>query len=240
MQFFLTYLSRTHAIIINKYHSIKRILIKDCLRNFIQTFGGRLSFLNVSLSLKCVVHSRNWICFYRRSKFYLLVQYFDRRRELANSVLVSSVSFGGLVLPPLYRYFLDVYGLRGTMLIVSGLMLNVVALAGLLKPPPFFCSLSESNVVQIVETYKYFPVPTGKKRSSSLSEGMLPGNGVSTFTEKEATWISMPDRLNAVRERNGLGLSQSMQNLGSTNAVFSLSQTQLEEVKSNNENIIDI
>lgn len=28
--------------------------------------------------------------------FYLLVQYFDRRRELANSVLVSSVSFGGL------------------------------------------------------------------------------------------------------------------------------------------------
>lgn len=172
--------------------------------------------------------------------FYLLVQYFDRRRELANSVLVSSVSFGGLVLPPLYRYFLDVYGLRGTMLIVSGLMLNVVALVGLLKPPPFFCSLSESNVVQIVETYKYSPVPTGKKRSSSLSEGMLPGNGVSTFTEKEATWISMPDRLNAVRERNGLGLSQSMQNLGSTNAVFSLSQTQLEEVKSNNENIIDI
>lgn len=50
----------------------------------------------------------------------------------------------------------------------------------------------------------------------------------------------MPDRLNAVRERNGLGLSQSMQNLGSINAVFSLSQTQLEEVKSNNENIIDI
>lgn len=117
-------------------------------------------------------------------------------------------------------------------------MLNVVALAGLLKPPSFFCSLSESNVVQIVETYKYSPVPTGKKRSSSLSEGMLPGNGVST--EKEATWVSMPDRLNAVRERNGLGLSQSMQNLGSTNAVFSLSQTQLEEVKSNNENIIDI
>lgn len=174
------------------------------------------------------------------STFYLLVQYFDRRRELANSVLVSSVSFGGLVLSPLYRYFLDVYGLRGTMLIVSGLMLNVVALAGLLKPPPFFCSLSESNVVQIVETYKYSPVPTGKKRSSSLSEGMLPWHGVSTFTEKEATWVSMPDRLNAVRERNGLGLSQSMQNLGSTNAVFSLSQTQLEEVKSNNENIIDI
>lgn len=66
---------------------------------------------------------------------------------------------------------------------------------------------------------------------------MLPENGVSTFTEKEATWVSMPDRLIAVRERISLDLSQSMQNLGSTNAVFSLSQTQLEEVKSNNENI---
>lgn len=172
--------------------------------------------------------------------FYLLVQYFDRRRELANSVLVSFVSFGELVLPPLYRYLLDVYGLRGTMLIVSGLMYSVVALARLLKPSSFFRTLSESNVVQIAETYKYSPVPTSKKPSSSLSQGMLPGNGVSTFTEKEATWVSMPDRLNAVRERNGLGLSQSMQNLGSTNAVFSLSQTQLEEVKSNNENIIDI
>lgn len=57
---------------------------------------------------------------------------------------------------------------------------------------------------------------------------------------KQHGLVCMPDRLNAVRERNGLGLSQSMQNLGSTNAVFSLSQTQLEEVKSNNENIIDI
>uniref|UniRef100_A0A8W8IZR7 Uncharacterized protein n=1 Tax=Magallana gigas TaxID=29159 RepID=A0A8W8IZR7_MAGGI len=84
--------------------------------------------------------------------FYLIVQYFDRRRELANSVLVLSESFGRLVLPPLYRYLLDVYGLRGTMLIVSGLMLNVVALAGLLKPSSFFRTFSESNVVQIGET----------------------------------------------------------------------------------------
>lgn len=53
---------------------------------------------------------------------------------------------------------------------------------------------------------------------------------------KQHGLVCMPDRLNAVRERNGLGLSQSMQNLGSTNAVLSLSQTQLEEVKSNNEN----
>lgn len=137
MQFFLTYLSRTHAIIINKYHSIKKILIKACLRNFIQTFGGRLSCWLFKRQFKSKM-----CCSFQEldsllSTFYLLVQYFDRRRELANSVLVSSVSFGGLVLPPLYRYFLDVYGLRGTMLIVSGLMLNVVALAGLLKPPPF-------------------------------------------------------------------------------------------------------
>lgn len=69
MQFFLTYLSRTHAIIINKYHSIKKILIKACVRNFIQTFGGRLScwLFKRQLSLKCVVHSRNWIRYYRRS-----------------------------------------------------------------------------------------------------------------------------------------------------------------------------
>lgn len=41
-------------------------------------------------------------------------------------------------MPPLYLYLLDVYGLQATMLILSGLMLNVVALVGLLKPPSFY------------------------------------------------------------------------------------------------------
>uniref|UniRef100_K1PGQ0 Monocarboxylate transporter 12 n=1 Tax=Magallana gigas TaxID=29159 RepID=K1PGQ0_MAGGI len=76
---------------------------------------------------------------------YLIGLYFNRRRELANSVLVASSGFGGLVVPPLYRYLLDVYGLRGTMLIFSGVILHVVALAGLLKPPSLFHHPSNSN-----------------------------------------------------------------------------------------------
>lgn len=142
---------------------------------------------------------------------------------------MSSVSFGGLVSPPLYRYPLDFYGLKGTILILLGLMLNVVSLAGLLNRHLFFCTLSERNVVQIGETHKYSPVPTGKTRSLSLSKGMLPGNGVSTCFEMEAAWISLPDWPDDAGEC--LILSPSIQHLGSTNAVFSLSQTQLGNLK---------
>lgn len=158
--------------------------------------------------------------------FYLLVQYFDRRRELANSVLVSSVSFGGLVLP----LYIAIFGcLRSSW--YHAYRVRTHAQCGgstrTAETATFFLFFIRKQCCSNRWNLQVFSSSNGQKRSSSLSEGMLPGNGVSTFTEKEATWISMPDRLNAVRERNGLGLSQSMQNLGSTNAVFSLSQTQL-------------
>lgn len=52
---------------------------------------------------------------------------------------------------------------------------------------------------------------------------MLPGNGVSTCFEMEAKWVSLPDRLDDAGEC--LNLSPSIQHLGSTNTVFSFSQT---------------
>lgn len=167
---------------------------------------------------------------------YLIGLYFDRRRELANSVLMASAGFGGLVVPPLYRYLLDVYGLRGTMLIFSGVIFNVVALAGLLKPPSLFHNPSNSNGkskpeysnVQIQDNHEYSQVPTGKKRSISLSEIPTPGNGVLSSFENDETWGSLPHRLD-IRTHHSSRLSQSFCSLGSTDAVYSLSQSQLNE-----------
>lgn len=181
---------------------------------------------------------------------YLIGLYFDRRRELANSVLVASSGFGGLVVPPLYRYLLDVYGLRGTMLIFSGVIFNVVALAGLLKPPSLFHHNSNSNgkskpeysIVEISESHKYLPAPMGKKRSISLSERPTPGNGVLSSFEKDETWGSLPHRLD-IRAHHSSRLSQSFQSLGSTDAVYSLSQSQLNESQAHKDvkhKIIDI
>ena len=149
---------------------------------------------------------------------------------------MAAAGFGGLVVPPLYRYLLDVYGLRGTMLIFSGVIFNVVALAGLLKPPSLFHHPSNSNEkskpensnVEIPDTHGYLPVPTGKKRSISLSERPTPGNGISSSFEKDETWGSLPHRLD-IRTHHSSRLSQSFCSLGSTDVVYSLSQSQLNE-----------
>eukprot|EP00105_Crassostrea_gigas_P031763 XP_011454550.1 PREDICTED: monocarboxylate transporter 13 isoform X2 [Crassostrea gigas] len=181
---------------------------------------------------------------------YLIGLYFNRRRELANSVLVASSGFGGLVVPPLYRYLLDVYGLRGTMLIFSGVILHVVALAGLLKPPSLFHHPSNSNEkskpeysnVEIPDTHGYLPVPTGKKRSISLSEKPTPGNGILSSFEKDKTWGSLPHRLD-IKAHHSSRLSESFRSLGSTNAVHSFSQSQLNESQAQKDvqhKIIDI
>eukprot|EP00105_Crassostrea_gigas_P046320 XP_019930468.1 PREDICTED: monocarboxylate transporter 5 isoform X1 [Crassostrea gigas] len=181
---------------------------------------------------------------------YLIGIYFNRRRELANSVLVASSGFGGLVVPPLFRYLLDVYGLRGTMLIFSGVIFNVVALAGLLKPPSLFQLFSNSNskskpeysIVQIQDNHEYSQVSTGKKRSISLSERPTPGNGVSSSFEKDETWGSLPHRLD-IKTHHISRFSQSFRSLGSTDAVYSLSQSQLNESQAQKDvknKIIDI
>ncbi|XP_078310642.1 monocarboxylate transporter 12-like isoform X1 [Crassostrea virginica] len=163
---------------------------------------------------------------------YLVGLYFNRRRELANSLLVGASGFGGLVLPSLCRYLLDAYGLQGTMLILSGILFNVVALACLLTPPSFFQSLPEKEVKtkanQAVlireEGSNHSLMHPGKTRSISLSERTSPNN---SSTQHEP-WGSLPQRLD-LQTRHNFSLSQSFQTLGSTEAIYNLSQTQLKD-----------
>jgi MFS family permease len=61
-------------------------------------------------------------------------QYFDKKRGLAGGI-VASAAGTAFVLGPLFaRYAVDSYGWRGTMLIMSGIMLNGLPLSVLLRP----------------------------------------------------------------------------------------------------------
>ncbi|XP_056006571.1 monocarboxylate transporter 9-like isoform X3 [Ostrea edulis] len=178
---------------------------------------------------------------------FMIGTYFDRRRELANSILVAASGFGGLVLPPLYRYLLDVYGLQGAMLILSGIILNVVALAGFLKPPSLFQTLADKlniepshkilSIREIQDDKGRPPLQNGKQRSISLSE-----RAPSSEVENGGGWGSLPHRLD-VRSHQISSPTRSVQSLGSTDAVYSFSQTQLSESstdKQNRHKIIDV
>ena len=67
------------------------------------------------------------------------------RRALANGLAVGGAGIGNLVLPPVMRLCLDIYGFKNALLILSGLMLNVCIGASLLRPPQFYTQGTDKN-----------------------------------------------------------------------------------------------
>ncbi|XP_076098912.1 monocarboxylate transporter 2-like isoform X2 [Mytilus galloprovincialis] len=65
---------------------------------------------------------------------YLLGTYFSKRRAMANGIAISGCCLGGLFCPPLYRYLLDNYGLRGALLLTGGILMHNIPMACLLRP----------------------------------------------------------------------------------------------------------
>ena len=78
----------------------------------------------------------------------LVPEYFDRYYEAAVGIYSSGAAFGILILPLVTQTFLDTYGWRGTLLLLSGLVLHSVPFGGLI----WF------NKIKTDETQKYQPL----------------------------------------------------------------------------------
>ncbi|XP_060070635.1 monocarboxylate transporter 12-B-like [Ylistrum balloti] len=79
------------------------------------------------------------------SSSYLVGLYFNRRRSLANAVVLAGAALGGLALPPLYRFLLDTYGLRGALLITGGFLLHTMVSAMLMRPTNFYTCIKHDE-----------------------------------------------------------------------------------------------
>lgn len=55
---------------------------------------------------------------------YIVTSYFVRLRGLANGLCISGSALGSIILPPVLRYLLEVFGYRGAILIMGGVTLN--------------------------------------------------------------------------------------------------------------------
>jgi MFS family permease len=64
----------------------------------------------------------------------VLSQYFEKRRALANGLAVAGSGVGNFVIPSLYRYLIDQYGLRGCLIIYGGITLNICVCGALFRP----------------------------------------------------------------------------------------------------------
>lgn len=81
------------------------------------------------------------------SSMVLLQQYFSRRRALAVSIASTGFSVGGLSFGPLTAIILDEYDIRGTLLIIAGIFLQISVICAFFRPAPVHCH--SSNTVKI-------------------------------------------------------------------------------------------
>ncbi|XP_069111528.1 monocarboxylate transporter 12-B-like [Argopecten irradians] len=61
--------------------------------------------------------------------------YFEKRRALANSIMISTAGLGSFMFPYLYRFLIDRYGIHGALMIIGGLLTNNCVFALLLRQP---------------------------------------------------------------------------------------------------------
>ncbi|XP_046359348.2 monocarboxylate transporter 14-like [Haliotis rufescens] len=66
----------------------------------------------------------------------LIGEHFDQRRTIATATATSGISVGAMLMPLLLRYLLDNYNLRGALLILGGLMLEMVVFATFYRTAP--------------------------------------------------------------------------------------------------------
>ncbi|XP_046560602.1 monocarboxylate transporter 12-like [Haliotis rubra] len=64
----------------------------------------------------------------------LIGKYFKKRRGIATAVALSGNSLGNSIFPPVVNFLLDEYGVRGSMLILTGLTMNMWVGGALFRP----------------------------------------------------------------------------------------------------------
>ena len=82
--------------------------------------------------------------------------FFNKRRSIANGLVMSGGSIGQLIMPVLFNHLVETYSFRGAALVLSGLYLNAVAGAMLLTPPSFYQTKKPKERASSIYKHKEF------------------------------------------------------------------------------------
>ncbi|XP_061194280.1 monocarboxylate transporter 12-like isoform X2 [Saccostrea echinata] len=77
----------------------------------------------------------------------VLSRYFNKKRGMAATLGNMGASFGSLIFPPVIRILLDNYGLKGALVIIGGLLLNLCVAGALMRPVAFYKERISGNKV---------------------------------------------------------------------------------------------
>jgi len=105
------------------------------------------------------------------SSIVLLQQYFNRRRALASGIATLGFSVGGLTFGPLITVLLEVYTVRGTLLIMGALNFQLSVFFCLFRPAPSEChKVNETKFASSPNGKEEEVVTVGNVKSDTSSE----------------------------------------------------------------------
>ncbi|KAK2141120.1 hypothetical protein LSH36_1157g00005 [Paralvinella palmiformis] len=121
----------------------------------------------------------------------LIGKYFKRRRFLASGIVFSGSSFGTLVLPPIFTILVDMYTIRGAMLVFGGVWLNVLLVGAVIRPIKE--SSTRTDLISSTETPDLENIEIGAseetepKASRQTSKHLLNANDNLNFELRHST-----------------------------------------------------
>ncbi|XP_060080767.1 monocarboxylate transporter 12-like [Ylistrum balloti] len=121
------------GVVITKYGARRVAICGGLLSSigfFLSTFSPNL---DVMILLYGFVGGFGMALLYPTSMI-MVGMYFEKRRALANGIAVSGSGVGALVFAPISEFLLETYGWRGTLWIMSAVVLNTVVCASLYRP----------------------------------------------------------------------------------------------------------
>ncbi|GFO46889.1 monocarboxylate transporter [Plakobranchus ocellatus] len=107
--------------------------------------------------------------------------YFKKRRSFAMGIAVSGLGVGAFVYPPFLTWLEEQYNWRGAMLIISGLILNVILCAAVLRP---YKPQNQSSAVEDKAQTTNTPASTD---SSSVTQSFSESKDSATDSDSSST-----------------------------------------------------
>ncbi|XP_046646925.1 monocarboxylate transporter 9-like [Daphnia pulicaria] len=101
----------------------------------------------------------------------LLQEYFLKRRHLANGIAMAGGSIGQMLIPLIMQSLFDGFGLRGGLLIYSGVVLQALVAALLLQPSRWHWKLDDTPNVEVELLEKRPETPPVLREVETLSAG---------------------------------------------------------------------
>ncbi|XP_072051497.1 monocarboxylate transporter 13-like [Amphiura filiformis] len=114
-----------------------------------------------------------------------MVIYFEEYYDIANAFGQAGMAVGIIVMPPLMQLFLDIYGWRGTILLLAGINLHFTVSGALLRP---VSTVNDTHIGKI-HNNDYIPLVQRKSNIDSYLANVVYYLDLTLFTD--ASFLSM-------------------------------------------------